>query len=407
MKMLNVRALGAALILAFAAGVALPGSVQAAEDKGPIKFLVLAAKTGPGANYGNGMSAAAQTSVDEINAKGGVLGRKVELVVVDTGTDPAKAAVAFQDQVSKERPAAVWMGASNSETLSVAPLAMREKIMLFTASDVPSLNDPAKFKYLFSMQNPADKKFDALATNLVSAGVKTVGMLLATDATGETNLAMLPPRLEKAGIKVVALERYNATDLDMTSQLRTVEAANPDLIYIDGGGAAIAYLLQGVVKLGIQRPIVGGVGMAAAPVETLVDTSKLPPVYVFNFAIGHRGAGGRGDTPLVKAATPSFVKYSGGKMTTALFLYAFSYDGPLVWATAANKVQSLDPDKIVAEIETWGEKPPANAHFMATDNYAFSSSVRLPTPGPNDFNFGKIGTLDGSATREGAVLKLK
>lgn len=385
---------------------AIPGGAHA-QDAETLKFLILAAKTGPGANYGNGMVAAAQTAIDVINAKGGVMGRKVEALVVDTGTDPAKAAVAFQDQVARNKVAAVWMGASNSETLSVAPLAMRERVMLFTASDVPSLNDPAKFRYLFSMQNPADKKFEALSKKLAAAGVQKIGMLLATDATGETNLSMLPSMLEKVNIKVVALERYNATDLDITSQLRRVEAAAPDLIYVDGGGAAIAYLLQGVVKLNIRRPIVGGVGMAAAPVETLVDTAKLPPVYVFNFAIGHRGPGGRGDSEIVKEAMPSFIKYSGGKMTTALFLYAFSYDGPMVWATAVNKIQSLDPDKIVTEIESWGATPPADARFMANDNYAFSSSVRLPTPGPNDFNFGRIGTLDASGTREAASLKLK
>lgn len=388
------------------AGTTLPLLHSVSRADTPVKVLVLAAKTGPGSNYGIAHEAAARTSIAQINAAGGVLGRQIEVVTMDTGTDPAKAAVAFQTGVTNESPALVWTGTSNGETMAVAPIAVRNKVLLMSSSDVPALNDPAKFRYAFSMQNPANKKFEALSAALAALKVKKIGMMLATDATGETTFKLLPDMLKQLGVTITTIERYNATDLDMTSQIRRVDQTDPELIYIDGGGVALAYVLKGMIKLDMKRPIIGGVAMAAAPIETLVETEKLPPTYVFNFAIGHRGEGGRGGTPLVKEALPSFIQNSGGKLTTALFLYAFAYDGMKAWAYAANKAGSLDPDKIIAEFESWEAKPVSDVKFMATDNYTFSSTNHLPTPGAKDFNFGRIGTLDEAGTRESAVPKL-
>jgi branched-chain amino acid transport system substrate-binding protein len=387
--------------------VSLAGAGHAVAQDKPYRFVIMASITGPGAAFGTGMAAAARTAIDRLNAAGGVLGRKIEAVVVDTGSDPAKAAVLLQEEFAKERPVAGFSGGTTAEHMALAPLFSREKIPFFGVSDLPALADASKFPYYFSTQTSFEGFAKILADQLKAAGVKTVALLTGLDGTGEINNNGLPPALKAAGIEVVAAERFKPTDVDMTSQLRKMEAANPDILFVEASGAPSGYILQGLVRLGITRPVVVGKAMAASNLEGLVDAGKLPKVYIINHAISHRGAGGRGDSELVKANLPAFQANSGGKLTTALYIYSWGYDAPLIWAAAATRAKSVDGEKVKAELESWGKTPPTGTQFMTREDYPYGPDAHLPPPAASGYTFSRLGTLDGSATRESATLSLK
>jgi len=381
------------------------GRIAFAQSDKPWRFLIMSPITGVGATYGGSFSLAAKTSIELINGKGGVLGRKIDPVIVDTGTDPAKAAVLLHDQISSNRPDVVFQGGSTAELLAMAPISTREKILLLCPIDAEPIDDVAKFPYLFSVQNPFSDYARILVKDIKQAGAKSVGMLTALDGTGELNAKLLPPVLKDAGIQLLASERFKPTDLDMTSQLRQIEAAKPDVIYIEATGAPIGYILQGLLKLGITRPIVFGKAAGTTNLESLGDTSKLGPNFIFNHAISHRGPGGRSELEVVKSALPIFKEKSGGKLATALFIYSWGYDAPLIWAAAVRDAKSGDLDKVVAQLESWGTTPVKDVQFMYRDNYPYSPKSHLPAANDSTFSFSSTGTLDDTATRLGVPLK--
>jgi len=396
---------GMALPLATITAPFVSRTVAQGADK-PFKFVTLASLTGSGTSFGTGMAAAVRRSIEKINAGGGVLGRPMESVEVDTSTDAAKALLLLQDIVSRDRPVAVFQAGSTAEALSEAPLAVREKLPFLTVADLPALDDVAKFPYVFSTQTAFIGYATVYANTLKAAGVKSACLMTALDGTGEMNTEGMPRALKAANIELRGLERFKVADVDMTSQLRTLEQANPDVLLIEATGAPSGYILNGVIRLGITRPIVVGKSMAGVNLETLVDLSKLPPVYTFNHAISHRGPGGRGDSPLVKAEMPYFEKYSGGKLTTALYLYAWGYDAPLIWAAAATRIKGADGEKIVAEWENWSANPPTNVEFMTRQSYPYTRQSHLPPAAESGYTLGRLGTLDASGTRESVAFKL-
>jgi branched-chain amino acid transport system substrate-binding protein len=395
-----------ALAAPFISMPAIISSRALAQDSGPLRYLILAARTGTGTTFGTGLMAGALTGIDAINEKGGVLGRKIEGVVVDTGTDSSKAAVLFQEQVTNSRPHAAFHAGSAAESHAVGPLSTRENIISLVTTDIVDIVDAAKFKPVFSVQSSWSEVSKILARQMAEAGAKTMGLMCAIDGTGEGVAKYMPEAAKEAGIEVLTLERFKPTDLDMTSQIRKMDSLNPDVLYIEASGAPSGHILQGLVKLGVTRPVICGKAMGASNLETLVDATKLPNVYVANHAVSNRGEGGRGDLELVTNALPKFKEHSGGKLTTSLYIYSWGYDAVNAWATAVTEAGSADTDKVIAQFEKWTNGSPSQVAFMSRDNFAYTAESHLPLADPAAYGFAKLGTLNEAGTRETAKLAL-
>ena len=386
--------------VALSAGAALGYSRAAiAQSAQPIRLLVLASLSGPAAVVGQGGMSGAKTAIDRVNAAGGVMGRKVDLVVVDTATDPSKAAVLLQDNLTSNRPAAVIHAGPTAEVLAASAICNREKMPYFHFGDAAAFNDISKSRYLFSMNIPVDKTEQVMCQQIASFGVKKIAAMYALDGTGENHAINFKPASDAAKLDVLAVERFKPTDLDLTSQLRTLDATAPELIFVDATGAVNAYILQGINKLDIKRPILFGRVSAISPLETLMDASKLPPSYIFIYAAGLRGPGGRGDSPLVKEILPSLLSNTGGKLVTSIHQYGWGHDAGLIWATAARNAQSLDGDAVVGNLESWMEKPPKDVKFVTRETFPYAKDVRIAAATTDAVGFGKYGTLQ-DGTRE-------
>ena len=385
---------------ALSAGVTL-GYPRAtiAQSAQPIRLLVLASLSGTAAVVGQGATSGVKTAIDRVNAAGGIMGRKVDLVVVDTATDPSKAAVLLQDNLTSNRPAAVIHVGPAAEVFATSAICNREKLPYFHLADAAAFADVSKSRYLFSMNVPVDSTERIMAQQVASFGVKKIAAMYALDGTGENHAINFKPAFDAAKVDVLAIERFKPTDLDLTSQLRTLDTAAPDLIFVDATGAVNGYILQGINKLDIKRPILFGRVSALSPLETLMDASKLPPSYLYIYSSGLRGPGGRGDSPLAKEILPSLLSYTGGKVITSMHLYGWGHDAALIWATAVRNAQSVDAEAVVANLESWADKPPKDVKFITRENFPYSKDARLPAASADAVGFGKYGTLQ-DGTRE-------
>jgi branched-chain amino acid transport system substrate-binding protein len=374
----------------------------AGTSNGPLKLLLLASDTGPAASYGPVYRAGWNAAIADINSNGGVLGRQLKATIRDDGTDTSRAVTVVQDEITNNKPDYVHNGAISSNGPGVTPLLTRAKIISVQAAQNEVMNDTLKFPYYFSNGLKASTYSIATAGYLKGLGVKTVGILAPTDGTGTTLILYAPQAFKDAGINVLDIERYVNTDLDMSSQLRKLDAKNPDYLLLSMGLSAPAgYILQNIDRLGIQRPLIGDIGTSGGLNENATSfpgAKSLSRLKLVAFAVQARGEGARGSNAAVTAEIPVFKNYENGKISN-IQISTLAYDSISIWATAAAQAKSADADKVKAVLESW-EATPSSKTFLTFDKVAFSSTNHFTNSGVSGIAIVQAGTLDSNSTRQ-------
>ncbi|MGB0086853.1 MAG: ABC transporter substrate-binding protein [Rhodomicrobiaceae bacterium] len=225
----------ALLGITLAAGITAP--VQAA-DKPPIKIGVIAESQ---AVAGSSIPLAAQLAADEINAKGGVDGRKVEIIVYDDHSASADAVRAFQRAVSEDKVNAVIASYISEVVLALQPWASRLKTVMVTpgaASDVITANiakDYEHNKYTFhgylTSGALAQSVCDAAKDLLVDGKKMKTAVIMSEDAAWTTPLdAGYEKCLPQIGLKVLDHIRFSPDTTDFTPIFNRIEALKPDVM---------------------------------------------------------------------------------------------------------------------------------------------------------------------------------
>ena len=185
------------LAVAASATLALPAT---AEDT--IKLGLVAAMSGQSAKSGEAIVRGLSVAVDEINAKGGVLGKKVELVVRDDESNPAKGVVAARELVQREKVAALFGGLDTPVSMAIVPFANQNKVpfMGVWAAGTPITRNGAPENYVFrvsAVDALVDKALVAYA--IKKYGAKKPGMILINNPWGEFERKGSQSRLGREG----------------------------------------------------------------------------------------------------------------------------------------------------------------------------------------------------------------
>ncbi|WP_077033971.1 ABC transporter substrate-binding protein [Pelomonas sp. KK5] len=170
-----------------------------------------------------------------------IAGEKVKLIVMDDATDPSKGVQNARRFVDDKVDLIVGSGAT-PVAIAIADVAMEAKVVQIAMSPAPL--PPGKDAWTFRMPPSNGVMANAVVQHMQKAGIKTVGFLGYSDAYGESWLAEITPRLEKAGIRLVGTERFARADTSVTGQALKLVSANPDavLVVASGSGAAMPQL---------------------------------------------------------------------------------------------------------------------------------------------------------------------
>ncbi len=170
-----------------------------------------------------------------------IAGEKVKLVILDDATDPTNAVKNARRFVTDDKVDLIIGSAATPGAIAVADVAVETQTPQLAAS--PAQLPPGKDTWTFRLPQSNAVMSHAVVAHMVKQGVKTVGFLGYTDAYGEGWLKDFTPLAEKAGIKVVATERFARTDTSVTAQALKLVSANPDamLIVASGSGAAMPH----------------------------------------------------------------------------------------------------------------------------------------------------------------------
>ena len=237
--------------MASAALILATGPFARAQDQGPIKIGVIAEAQ---AVAGSSIPQAAQIAADEINAKGGVDGRKIEIVSYDNHSSSAESVRAFQRAVNEDHVNAVIASYISEVVLALEPWSARLKMVMITpgaASDVITANiakDYEHNKYTFdgypTSSAIAGQVCDAARDMLIGGLKMKTAVIMSEDAAWTTPFdAGLEACLPKIGLKVLDHIRFSPDTTDFTPIFNKIEGEKPDVI------------ITGISHVGVQPTV--------------------------------------------------------------------------------------------------------------------------------------------------------
>ena len=243
--------------------VALVGAVsmtaQAADPKEPIKLGAFFALSGPNAPIGTPTKLVAEMVVDKINKEGGINGRKIELVMGDTESDPAKAATIAKKFIHTDKVAAIIGPTSTGEGMNVKKIVEEAGIPTFmTVGGDPVIMGGEKlgsFNFVFKSPQRSSTAVKKLYGYMKDKKLTKVALLTASDPFGKDGVVWLEKLAPEFGLTLVAKESFGPKDIDMTAQLTKIKNAEPQAIVVWTIGPAGAIIAKNKAQLGIKIPL--------------------------------------------------------------------------------------------------------------------------------------------------------
>ena len=252
-----------------AVGVGFPAILRAQQE--PFKIGHIAPQTGFLAAFGKYANTGAQMAVDEINEKGGLLGRKVEVINEDEA-NPGVAAQKARKLIEKDKVIAITGSVSSASALAVGDEAQRAKILFINAgANSDEIRGARCHRYVFSVEGSNTQYVSAVATWLLQQPKLRRWYFLTSDyAFGHDLLKVTQKLLQKAGREQAGSELIPTGTADFSSYLLKVKAANPDLVFQNLAGTDQTNFLKQFKEFGLEMEVAGG----------LVDTAVVWPVGV-------------------------------------------------------------------------------------------------------------------------------
>ncbi|HET7536922.1 MAG TPA: ABC transporter substrate-binding protein [Candidatus Didemnitutus sp.] len=229
-----------------------------------IKIGEYASLTGKEAAYGQTSHKGILMAVEEINAHGGVLGKKIELVTEDDQSKQGESATAVKKLISRDKVVAVLGEVASIRSLEAAPVCQTNRIPMVSSASVNS-QVTAKGDYIFRVCFVDSFQGGVLATFALNT-LKAHRVAVLTSVSNAYSVGMTKIFKEHfiAGDgTIVADQKYNEGDKDFRAQLTAIKAANPDAIIATGYYTEAALICVQARQLGLNIPIFGGDGWDA------------------------------------------------------------------------------------------------------------------------------------------------
>jgi branched-chain amino acid transport system substrate-binding protein len=295
--------------------------------------------TGKDASLGQSSHNGIVLAVEEINAAGGVLGKKLELLSEDTQSKPGEAATAVRKLISRDKVTAVIGEIVSSRSLEAAPVCQKAKVPMITpGSTAPEVTAVGDYIFRACFIDP----FQGLVMAKFAAEtlkVKRVALLVSNSSAYSVGMAkFFKESFTKRGGAIAIEKSYNEGDKDFRAQLTAMKAANIDAIFNPGYYAEAALIVRQARDLGIPVTIFGGDGWEAEELIGLGGKSVEGTYLCSHYSV-------EDPSPRVKNFVAAYKKRFG-TATAPDSNASLGYDSLLVLADAIKRAGSTDRTKI-------------------------------------------------------------
>ena len=313
----------------------------------PIKIGLVTALSGQSARAGEALTRGLTIAIDEVNAKGGVLGRKVELVRRDDEANPAKGVIAARELVQREKVAVLIGGLDTPVALAIVPFANEQKVPFIDpwAAGTGITVNGAKDNYVFRVSARDDLVDKAIVNYAIkNHSVKKPGLILVNNPWGESNEKGLTAALKEANIQPAGIEKFEGNDVDVVPQLARLKQAGADVLFLVGNVGPSAQVVKSLDRMGWKVPIVSHWGPAGGRFTELAGPSARDVVFIQTYSFfGKLSPVGERVLTALKAKYPD-VK-GPGDVTPAVGV-ANAYDALHLAALAIEKAGSTKGEAI-------------------------------------------------------------
>jgi branched-chain amino acid transport system substrate-binding protein len=245
------------LALLMTAGAMLAGSViSSAMAQEAIKIGVNEPLTGPFAASGNYVTNGAKIAADEINAKGGVLGRKIELVIEDNKSNPTEAASVAEKLIVRDK-VPVMMGAwGSSLTLAVMPKLMENKVPMLVETSSSGKITTSGNPYIFRISPPSAVEAVAFGKIIDKLLIKKADFLVINNDWGLGTAQDFGKMFKEHGIEVGLVEKMDQDSQDMSAQLSKIKASDSDTVIITSAVEQLTLVFKQAAALGLKKQMI-------------------------------------------------------------------------------------------------------------------------------------------------------
>ena len=330
--------LAAALIVA---ACAPDREAPTGEAQNDIPVGVYAALTGDQAAFGKATVDGVRIAAEEINAAGGVLGRKIRLIVENDQGRPDEAASAVTKLITSDGVIALIGENSSNQSLAAAPIAQQYQVpMISPSSTNPAVTEKGEYIFRVCFTDPYQgKALASFARNTLK--LDSAAILVDRKSDYSVGLAgVFREEFQKMGGRIVGEQSYSGGDSEFRPQLTTIKQAAPKALFIPGFYTEVGQIAIQARDLGIDVPLIGGDGWDSPVVIEIGGKAVEGSYFSDHYFVGD-------DRPVVQ----EFVRgYRSRHQKNPEANAALGYDALRIFAEAVKKAGSLDRKAIRDQI---------------------------------------------------------
>ena len=327
--------------LAGAAAVTVLFGISEVEAQAPLKIGASLSLTGTYAKPGTYQKEGYEICADELNAKGGLLGRKVEFVMYDDQSSTQTAQRLYEKLITEGKVEAVMGPYSSAITESVAGISEKyKKVMVSPLAATTSIFRQGR-KYIFMVISPAEFYLEGLVDMGAKRGLKTIAIVNEDTLFPKATVVGTEELAKKRGLQVVLREAYPKGNTDFSALLVKIKAVNPDIIaaatYFDDAVAITRQMKELNVNPKMFGVTVGG------DIPEFYTLLKQNAEYVYGSTQWDEVLPYPGQKEFLSAYQKKF-KHEPSYHAAA------GYAGCLIYAEGVKRAKSLDADLVRAEL---------------------------------------------------------
>ncbi|MBV6303460.1 branched-chain amino acid ABC transporter substrate-binding protein [Candidimonas humi] len=336
---MNIRYIPAAAAFGLAIGMLVSASARAADT---IRIAVAGPFTGPVTQYGEMVKQGVDTAIEQINAQGGVLGKKLVAVTMDDACEPKQGPV-VANRVVNDKIHYVVGHVCSGATIAATDIYNDEGVVMISPSATsPAVTDGKNYDFIFRTIGRDDQQGPA-AADFIAKQIKPkrVAILHDKQSYGQGIATAVKKELEKDGVKVVMFEGINAGDSDYSAVITKLKSVDADFVYYGGYHPEMGLLLRQGAEQGLKARFMGPEGVGNADINAIAGPAvegmllTLPADYSKNPA----------NAAVVKAFKDKKRDPSGAFQLTA-------YSALLAIADGIKGVGADDPTKVAAYLHS-------------------------------------------------------
>lgn len=344
---------------------------------GEIPVGELASLTGASASFGQSSHKGTELAVDEINAAGGVLGKKIQLISEDDQSQAGQPATIARKLISQDHVIAILGEVASSKSLEAAPICQQNKIpMISPASTNPKVTDVGDYIFRICFIDP----FQGTVMSKFARARGWNKIAVLTDVRQDYSVGLSEcfiKDIQANGGTIVREQKFSSGDKDFKPQLTSIKAAQPDAIFVPGYYGEVALISKQARLLGIKVPLLGGDGWVGDSLLKVAGKSLDGSFFSAHFSSDDRSE-----------KVQNFVnKFRAKYGETPDDMAALGYDSAMILADAIRRAGTTEPVPLRDSIAATRNFDGVTGNITLDDHRNASKPAVILTIGNGGFQF--------------------